>query len=155
MSTNSRIAVVQKNGKVKSIYCHWDGYLSGVGQTLVDHYNDEKKANALVKLGDISCLYKHIKPLKEAPEAFFHGEGKPRILKAKEHNFNTQQKDVTVAYHRDRGEDYNQDINKSLEDFIENGDLQGYDYIFKDGKWFVLKGKILVRLTKKYINETE
>lgn len=54
MSTRSRIGVVLPTGKVKSIYCHWDGYPEGVGQTLVDGYNSQSEAEALVALGDSS-----------------------------------------------------------------------------------------------------
>ena len=36
MSTRSRIAVELKDGTVKSVYCHWDGYPSGVGNDLLN-----------------------------------------------------------------------------------------------------------------------
>lgn len=54
MATRSRIGVVLPDGKVKSIYCHWNGYPDGVGQTLVSKYNSQSKAEALVALGDSS-----------------------------------------------------------------------------------------------------
>jgi len=34
MATRSRIGVELPSGKVKSVYCHWDGYPSGVGKDL-------------------------------------------------------------------------------------------------------------------------
>lgn len=34
MGTRSRIGVQLPNGKVKSVYCHWDGYPDGVGRDL-------------------------------------------------------------------------------------------------------------------------
>jgi hypothetical protein len=34
MSTRSRIAIENQNGSVTSIYCHFDGYISGVGKTI-------------------------------------------------------------------------------------------------------------------------
>jgi len=34
MGTRSRIGVQLPNGKVKSVYCHWDGYPDGVGADL-------------------------------------------------------------------------------------------------------------------------
>jgi hypothetical protein len=37
----------------KSVYCHYDGYLSHTGQMLLKHY-DSVKANELVSLGDNS-----------------------------------------------------------------------------------------------------
>ena len=36
MSTRSRIAVELNDGTVKSVYCHWDGYPSGVGNDLLN-----------------------------------------------------------------------------------------------------------------------
>jgi len=55
MSTRSRIAIETKSGTVKSIYCHFDGYVSGVGKTLYNHY-DKEKLEKLIELGDISSL---------------------------------------------------------------------------------------------------
>jgi hypothetical protein len=37
MSTRSRIAIENQNGSVTSVYCHFDGYISGVGKTLEKH----------------------------------------------------------------------------------------------------------------------
>ena len=55
MATRSRIAIENQDGTVKSIYCHWDGYLGGVGKTLFNHY-DKEKLEKLIELGDISSL---------------------------------------------------------------------------------------------------
>jgi hypothetical protein len=55
MATRSRIAIQNESGIVKSIYCHFDGYLSGVGETLFNHY-DKEKLEKLIELGDISTL---------------------------------------------------------------------------------------------------
>jgi len=55
MATRSRIAIENENGTVTSIYCHFDGYLRGVGKTLFEHY-DREKTEKLMELGDISVL---------------------------------------------------------------------------------------------------
>jgi hypothetical protein len=55
MATRSRIAIENQDGTVKSIYCHFDGYLSGVGKKLFEHY-DREKTEKLMELGDISVL---------------------------------------------------------------------------------------------------
>jgi hypothetical protein len=55
MSTRSRIAIENESGIVNSIYCHFDGYVSGVGKTLFNHY-DKEKLQKLIELGDISSL---------------------------------------------------------------------------------------------------
>jgi hypothetical protein len=60
MGTRSRIAAANADGTFTSIYCHWDGYPSGVGQTLRDHYKDEAKVRELLNLGDLSSLEEEI-----------------------------------------------------------------------------------------------
>ena len=86
MSTNCLIGVMHGD-KIKTIYCHFDGYLEGVGATLLEHY-DSPKANQLVALGDISFLEKNI----EIPEGV-------------DHSFETPASGITVFYGRDRGEE--------------------------------------------------
>lgn len=56
MSTRSNIAVERANGAVMDIYCHSDGYLSGVGLTLFQHYKTTKLTLELTRLGDLSYL---------------------------------------------------------------------------------------------------
>jgi len=59
MSTRCRIGFRLPNGEVKSIYCHHDGYPEGAGETLKEYYNDPKKIEELLELGDISSLGTH------------------------------------------------------------------------------------------------
>jgi hypothetical protein len=56
MSTRSTIAVQNENGSVSVVYCHFDGYLSGVGRTLAEHYTDREQVQSLLAWGDISAL---------------------------------------------------------------------------------------------------
>lgn len=56
MATRSRIAIENQNGSVTSIYCHFDGYISGVGKLLKEYYTTQAKVEALIELGDISGL---------------------------------------------------------------------------------------------------
>lgn len=56
MSTRSRIGVLEADGTVTSIYCHFDGYLRGVGATLLESYSDGRKVRALMRRGCISVL---------------------------------------------------------------------------------------------------
>ena len=55
MATRSRIAIENQDRTVTSIYCHFDGYLSGVGKKLFEHY-DREKTEKLMELGNISVL---------------------------------------------------------------------------------------------------
>ena len=90
MSTRSYIGIstVEEGiNYIKYVYCHFDGYtINGVGQMLFEHYKDEEKVKKLISLGDISFLEKNIEP------------------SSSKHSFNTPEKDVTVFYHRDRGD---------------------------------------------------
>jgi hypothetical protein len=56
MSTRSCIAIEHPNGEVSSIYCHGDGYLSGVGLTLYTSYQSYSTVKAIINLGDLSYL---------------------------------------------------------------------------------------------------
>ena len=60
MATRSNILLKRKDGSFKSIYCHWDGYPQGVGQTLVEDYKDLDKVNKLLDLGDLSFIGREI-----------------------------------------------------------------------------------------------
>ena len=69
MSTHCSIAVQCRDGSVVAVYCHFDGYLSGVGNTLVTEYDNLGAAQAaLAALGDPSkaCV---------GMEAFSEGAG--------------------------------------------------------------------------------
>ena len=56
MATRSLIGMNLNNGLTKIIYCHWDGYPAGVGQTLVNNYTSPAAITALMELGDLSAL---------------------------------------------------------------------------------------------------
>lgn len=56
MSTRSRIGIENQDGTTTSIYCHFDGYISGVGKLLKEYYTTQAKVEALIELGDISSL---------------------------------------------------------------------------------------------------
>ena len=47
MSTNSLVAYLNEDGSVVSSYVHYDGYTTGVGEMLLEHYNSEERARDL------------------------------------------------------------------------------------------------------------
>lgn len=123
MSTPAIIAV-KTGDMLRTIYCHNNGYLYGVGRCLLDHYNTQDAAEHLVALGDLSSVGPRL-----APEA-----GEP-------HTFNRPAQGVTVSYRRDRGEEGNEAFTFNLketplEEIVENLDDSGYLYVFMDGQWF-------------------
>ena len=54
MATRARIGIQQKDGTIISAYQHWDGYLSGLGYNLCQHWTDAKKVLKAIKLGNSS-----------------------------------------------------------------------------------------------------
>lgn len=56
MSTRSSIAVQAADGSIRMIYCHFDGYLEGVGTTLLENYTTLDAATALINMGDASSI---------------------------------------------------------------------------------------------------
>lgn len=58
MATRSRIAVELSDGTVKSVYCHWDGYPSGVGRDLLDmEFNSTDEVEDFINEGDRSTVH--------------------------------------------------------------------------------------------------
>ena len=125
MATRSRIGIENENGRIESIYCHWDGHPGTNGKTLAEHYTDVEKIKALIALCDISSLHENVGPADGV-----------------EHSFDKPAEGVTVAYHRDRGEDFRKPReNNSVEAFTKS-DVEEYGYVFtRDGEWKVVLGQ--------------
>jgi len=144
MGTRSRIGVMHGD-VVKSVYCHWDGYLEHNGAILQEHYNSAK-ANELVSLGDLSSL-------------------RPNI--GDEHAFSQFDTDMTqdeyyekygemcTFYGRDRKETGTEwKVAHTFAEFLEQCDncCAEFYYIMKEGVWYcgdtynrtALSGKLTV-----------
>jgi len=115
MSTGSSIAV-KKDGKVKIIYCHFDGYHSHVGKMLLNYYNNQKKADAIIALGDMSCLYKSI----ECPPG---------------HSYDNRMHGLSVFYGRDRGESRTAAVEFKTYKKALAYNHQEYNYFWNGERW--------------------
>ena len=129
MGTRSRIGVMHGDN-VKSVYCHWDGYLEHNGAILQEHY-DSVKANQLVALGDLSSL----KPEIGIQHAFgYHG------TEISAEDYETQFGNMCTFYGRDRGETGAEwKTHTNFVDFfaeVEGSWCEWY-YIMRDGVWYV------------------
>ena len=129
MGTRSRIGVMHGDN-VKSVYCHWDGYLEHNGAILQEHY-DSVKANQLVALGDLSSL----KPEIGIQHAFgYHG------TEISAEDYETQFGNMCTFYGRDRGEKGTEwKTHTNFIDFfaeVEGSWCEWY-YIMRDGVWYV------------------
>ncbi|MND16969.1 hypothetical protein D3C76_639630 [compost metagenome] len=120
MATRSSIAAKFSDGTFKCVYCHFDGYLSGNGKTLLEHYNTSEKIEALIALGSMSSLGKRC----DQPEG---------------HSFDTPNDDCTVYYSRDRGEKWEDCKPQEGATFEEatKGMGQEYNYFWDGEKWLV------------------
>jgi hypothetical protein len=56
MATRSMVGMKTETGEVVASYIHYDGYLSGVGRTLVEHYTDPKVVKDLCEVGYLRSL---------------------------------------------------------------------------------------------------
>jgi len=57
MSTRSLIGLQREDGKLETVYCHWDGQVvGGVGETLYNYYNTRQDVRDLISGGDLSSL---------------------------------------------------------------------------------------------------
>jgi len=121
MSTNSRIGMLKEDGSVVSIYCHWDGYLEHVGDTLRQYYNYRYKVEELIALGALSSLRKDIKEII----SYHKWKGEPI------------ESDMFISKEQ-YVKEYINDI------FIE------YIYLFMKGDWYHYSNKKWIKLTKEY-----
>ena len=116
MSTNSRIGILNKDGTVRSIYCHWDGHVDSAGETLFQSYRTAERVNELIDLGSLSVLG--------------HSVGV-------KHDFNQSGlMNVCTAYGRDRGEKDQEAVDHTdIKDFLKYS--EEFNYLFEDGTWRV------------------
>ena len=113
MSTRSNIGILNEDGTVDYIYCHFDGYPEHNGKILNEHYTTEEKVRELIGLGDLSIL---------APEL---GE---------KQDFNgPRNKNWCLVYGRDRGESNTEASKCSYVDYTKEH-FEEYVYLFTPGK---------------------
>lgn len=140
MSTNSLIGIKTENGEIRSVYCHNDGYPSWNGTMLLQHYNTPEKVDALIDLGSISSLNPKLAPEQELAVPIHDNYSSPTT--PTRHSFATPHPDVTLAYHRDRGEKLDIAVYSSEDSFYRSEKYILYYYLFKDSQWY-LNGHLL------------
>ena len=129
MGTRSTISILNTNGTLNSIYCQFDGYLAGIGESLYMHYNEVEKVEKLISMGAVVSLQQEI----DIPEGALH-------------NFDSRIPNVTVFFQRDdqNNNSHFQSFNfTDLANFFENNSFQGFDYLFKvkNNKWYLINSK--------------
>ncbi len=112
MATRSNIGILNQDGTVNYIYCHFDGYPEHNGSILNKHYTTEGKVRMLLELGDISILGENI------------GE---------KQNFYDRVKGTCLSYSRDRGESGTEARTCSYADYTKEY-FEEYVYLFTPGE---------------------
>lgn len=128
MGTRSRIGVMHGD-VVKSVYCHWDGYLENNGAILQEHYNSAK-ANELVSLGNLSSL----RPEIGVEHAFSHFD-----TEMSQEEYSEKFGNMCTFYGRDRKETGTEwKVAHTFEEFLEQVEncFGEYYYIMRDGVWY-------------------
>lgn len=119
MGTPARIIALVGEERWAVTYVNYDGNLSGVGQTLLESYQDPKKISKLVEPG-------HMSSLSASPEC---PEG---------HSYKSPQRGYCVYYGRDRGEeDVDADYFATFQEAWQySQDLPGsYLYVWDGDQW--------------------
>lgn len=117
MATRSNIAYKTAEGKIRSVYCHWDGYPAHNGEMLRRYYTDQSKIEALIELGSLSSLREELGEQQDFDDR------------------STQRDDWTLAYHRDRGEQLVVSEYDDIPSWIE--DMEEYAYLWNGDEWIV------------------
>lgn len=110
MSTRSAVGIINEDDTVTSVYCHYDGYLIGVGDTLRRYYSSEESVRDLISYGNISTLCETI---------------------GDRHCFSNRPAGQTTFYSRDRGDaDQGAKTYQSIREYEVLNDYADYYYLY-------------------------
>lgn len=134
MGTSATIIAKTSDGRFGVTYVNYDGYISGVGKMLFEHYQDQSKIDAMLLPGHMSSL--DVSPL--CPEG---------------HTYNTPVRGYSIYYGRDRGEDdVETDYVRSFDEAYETSKSYGGSYLYIwDGQtwWSDRKSQTLESVIKR------
>jgi len=140
MSTNSNIGILNKDGSVEMVYCHWEGCVENNGVILHRSFNDEKAVRKLLSLGGLRSLRNRLSPDQ--------GE----IHNVEDGNDG----DICVFYSRDLGVHSEEEIAKSLK--FDNWQLasnyfEEYTYLYDTSlkEWLVIGDGLLLESLSRAI----
>ena len=124
MSTHAFIGI-RENSSITYIYNHSDGYLEYLGRMLLEHYNSEEEAKALVELGDVSIVKEKLAPAEGTVHGF---------------DCDKRQEGVSVFYGRDKGEDWEWIKPTTIKNTVfDEHSYYNYLYDVEEGRWLVSK----------------
>lgn len=91
MATRSYILVQNSDQTISGVYCHFDGYINGVGKVLLEHYNDEEKAKKLISKGGFEALQEDFNKIQHYPDSpILHFKDKTQLLEEAKQNLSIE-----------------------------------------------------------------
>ncbi len=122
MSTRGTVSVLLLDGRVRTVYVHFDCYLMGVGRTLLAFWNSQELAEQITAMGDMSILGQRIEP-----KGF--------------HSYDDPESGTCVFFGRDRHETgMGPSIWISIHEYNLINQSEEYNYLFFDNAWHVSYG---------------
>lgn len=130
MATRSSIAVLNDDGTVTAIYCHWDGYIEHNGRVLINHWNSNELVVELITLGDLSSLGNELGVKHEFANPHAYGSELHTAWDRRYNHCNTY-------YGRDRG-DRNCEPRHydNIEQWLDS-EAQEFHYLWTGQEWLV------------------
>ena len=118
---------VPKDAKFMRIYHHWDGYVTGVGKTLIEHYKDYDTILNLLAMGDMSSINGTI----TSYQGWRNENTPPQFLgdKEKVRRWSKTKKELVTRTEKTTDKDGNLDSKKAI--------CEEYAYLFDGEKWWV------------------
>ena len=139
MSTRSYIG--RKNPETNTydyIYCQFDGYIEGVGDTLDKYYRDDNKIKELLTIGPLSSLHERISPLDPTNHGcgYDYDEDQGKMI------YRPREQGTTVSFPRDRRHEDDEYIvhhADTIDEIIQQGnaDWVVFIYLWEDNDWKV------------------
>lgn len=117
MATRAKIGLMLPDGKIKSVYHHWDGYPEWLGLNLTEKYTTVEAIHKLLDGGDISSL--------ESDQDWNQVKLETPI----------------VLYYKDRGEQNVNFLVETYDEFFTCKRSEQYIYLFNNNQWFCFTDK--------------
>jgi hypothetical protein len=127
MGTRSAIGYLLPSGRVRAVYCHWDGYPENQLPILKSKYNTFAKVRALIKPGFMSCL-----ETTHTWESEFQRDDNGKALFELPR---TNLRDPQPLYHAERGHGEKPKTSGKPFDYWRDMDCE-YLYVF-NGTWWI------------------
>lgn len=121
MSTHCTVSVKHDDDTVEGIYVHNNGFPAFMAPILLGYYDTRDIVEELISLGDASIICPKLSPDPSKP-----------------HSFDSPQKEVSVLYHRDRGEEWAfvKPMKASYRFLPVIGGMM-FNYIFVGNRWYM------------------